>query len=261
MSLGVWRARIELKSYFRKVDAVVFTFAYPIIMLLIFGTIFKGDVPGTNVDFRQEFATGIAATGIMNIGFQAMAISIANDRSLGLLKRLRGLPMPKFSYFLGKLLQVLIAGALQTTVLLFVSATLFHLQMPTTTGRWLTLIWVFLLGMTACATLGIALSSLPKDGRTASAVVLPPFLILQFISGVFFPLSQIPTFLQRIAGLFPLKWMCQGLRSVFLPDSFQHVEPAGSWEHPMVALALAGWTVGALAVALFTFRWKDKYEG
>ena len=242
-------------------DVVVFTFAYPIIMLLIFGAIFKGDVQGTDVDFRQEFATGIAATGIMNVGFQAMAISIASDRSLGLLKRLRGLPMPKLSYFLGKMVQVLVAGIFQTALLLAVAASLFHLQLPSTSGRWLTLLWVFLLGMTACATLGIAFSSLPKDGRTASAVILPPFLVLQFISGVFFPLNQIPLFLQRIAGLFPLKWMCQGLRSVFLPDSFQRVEPAGSWEHPAVALVLAAWTVGALLLALFTFRWKDKYEG
>ena len=183
VSLGLWRARIELISYFRKSDAVVFTFAYPIIMLLIFGAIFKGDVQGTDVEFRQVFAAGITATGIMNVGFQALAISIANDRSLGLLKRLRGLPMPKVSYFLGKLVQALVAGVLQTALLLVIAITLFHLQIPGTGARWFTLVWVFLLGMTACATLGIACSSLPKDGRTAASVILPPFLVLQFKIG------------------------------------------------------------------------------
>ena len=73
LRLGFSRAGIELRQYFRQRDAVVFTFAYPVIMMLIFGSIFKGDVPNTHVPFTQYFTAGIAATGTMSVGFQGVA--------------------------------------------------------------------------------------------------------------------------------------------------------------------------------------------
>jgi ABC-2 type transport system permease protein len=259
--LGVRRAGIELRQYFRQRDAVVFTFAYPVIMMLIFGSIFKGDVPNTNVPFTQYFTAGIAATGTMSVGFQGVAIGIAADRTDKTIKRLRGLPMPRSSYFLGKLLCALASGLIQLAILLAVSAAFFHLHLPTSPGRWLTLVWVFVLGLGTCATLGVTLGGLAKDGRSASAVVLPPFLILQFISGVFFTYTQLSPLLRGIGAVFPLKWMCQGIRSVFLPDSFQMQEPAGSWEHGKTALILLAWIIGGLAVSMRTFRWHGKREG
>jgi ABC-2 type transport system permease protein len=261
LALATSRAGIELRQYFRQRDAVVFTFAYPVIMMLIFGSIFKGDVPNTHVPFAQYFTAGIAATGTMAVGFQGVAIGIATDRTDKTLKRLRGLPMPRISYFLGKLLSALVSGLLQTSILLAVSAAFFGLHLPTTPGRWITLVWVFVLGLSTCATLGITLGGLAKDGRSASAVILPPFLILQFISGVFFTYGQLGPLLRGIGAIFPLKWMCQGIRSVFLPDSFQAQEPAGSWEHGRIALILLAWVVGGLAVSLRTFRWQAKREG
>ena len=82
--------------------------------------------------------------------------------------------------------------------------------------------------------LGIAFSSIPKTGRGAPALVTPIVLVLQFTSGVFFVFSQLPHWMQVFASFFPLKWLTQGMRSVFLPDSFTSQEVAGSWELPMV---------------------------
>jgi ABC-2 type transport system permease protein len=83
-------------------------------------------------------------------------------------------------------------------------------------------------------------------------------LVLQFISGVFFLFSDVPTWLQTVAALFPLKWMAQGLRSVFLPDVLAAEEPAGSWELGRVALVLGIWCVVGLALCVRTFRWQDR---
>ncbi|GAA3407329.1 hypothetical protein GCM10018952_00360 [Streptosporangium vulgare] len=66
----------------------------------------------------------------------------------------------------------------------------------------------------------------------------PVFMVLQFISGVFYPFHQLPAWMQTTAALFPVKWMAQGFRAVFLPDSFTVVEPAGGWELGRVALVL-----------------------
>lgn len=260
LSLGLRRSGFELRQYFRQRDAVVFTFGYPIIMLMIFGSIFNGDIQGTDIPFVQYFTAGIIATGMMSIGFQGASIGIAGDRTDHTIKRLRGLPMPKMSYFLGKLLSNLVAGVLQTTLLISCAVLFFHVHLPSTAGRWLTLAWVFAAGLSTCSALGILLGGFVKDGRTASAVTLPPFLVLQFVSGVFFPLGQLSPLLRGIGRVFPLAWMCQGLRSVFLPDQALVAEPSHAWQLPEIALILAAWLVGSTLLALRTFRWKEKYE-
>ena len=72
---------------------------------------------------------------------------------------------------------------------------------------------------------------------------------------MYFVYDEVPPVLQRVAALFPLKWMAQGMRSVFLPDAYTRFEPAGSWETGLTLLVLGAWTVGALALCLRTFRW------
>ncbi|MEU6033756.1 ABC transporter permease, partial [Streptomyces tauricus] len=111
------------------------------------------------------------------------------------------------------------------------------------------------------ALLGIAISSAPKTGRSATSVVVLPFLVLQFISGVYISIDTIPDWMLGISAVFPLKWMCQGLRGVFLPDSAQVLEQAGSWEFGRIALVLGAWCVGGLLLCLLTFRWKNRRDG
>jgi len=80
--------------------------------------------------------------------------------------------------------------------------------------------------------------------------------VLSFISGVYFVFSNLPTGLQRVAAIFPLKWICQGMRSVFLPNSFQIQEAAHSWELGRIALVLGAWLVASLLICIRTFRWQ-----
>jgi ABC-2 type transport system permease protein len=259
-SLSFGRAALELKTFFRRREAVVFTFALPVILLFIFGSVFHGHVPRTDVSFRQYFTAGIIASGIMSVTFVNLGVSIAMERDDGTLKRLVGTPMPKAAYFLGKALSGLVISVLEVAILLVIGVGLYGLKLPDTAQRWVTFGWVFLLGVAACTMMGIAASSLPRSGRSAAAVLNLPYLVLQFISGVYFPFNSLPKTMQTIAALFPLKWMCQGLRSVFLPDSLLVAEPAHSWELGKVALVLLAWTVGCLILCLRTFRWQRQGE-
>jgi ABC-2 type transport system permease protein len=255
---AVWRVRagVELKEFFRQREAVVFTLLFPVILLLVFGAVLDYDI-GFGVSFTQYFMAGIIASGILGAGLQNMAISIATERSDGTLKGLIGTPMPRSAYFVGKVVQVLAVTVLIVLVLLAVGTLFYGVPLPSG-GDWFTFVWVTLLGSAACTLLGIAVSSLAKNGRTASATITPIALVLQFISGVFFVFSQVPAWLQQIAALFPLKWMAQGLRSVFLPDELMAAEPAGSWELGKVALVLALWCVGGLVLCVATFRWQER---
>jgi ABC-2 type transport system permease protein len=200
---------------------------------------------------------GVIAAGILGAGLQNMAISIATERSDGTLKGLAGTPMPRSAYFVGKVVQVLAVTLAVVVVLLVVGTLVYGVPLPSGT-HWFTFLWVAVLGSAACTLLGIAVSSLARNGRSASATVTPIALVLQFISGVFFQFSQVPTWLQDVAAVFPLKWMAQGLRSVFLPDALAAQEPAGSWELGRVALVLGIWCVAGLGLCVATFRWQDR---
>jgi ABC-2 type transport system permease protein len=259
--IGLSRGGLELKTYFREKDAVVFTAAMPVILMLIFGTIFKGRVDGTAVDFRQYFAAGIIASGIMSTTFVSLGVAIATERDDGTLKRLYGTPMPRAAYFIGKTISALVLAILETVILFALGGAMFGLSLPATPERWFTLVWVFVAGVIVCTLLGIAMSSVPRSGRGAAAVINVPFLVLQFISGVFFTFGSLPSGVQQVGALFPLKWICQGLRSALLPDALLPAEPAHAWEHGRIALVLAAWGVGGFALCLTTFRWKRRNSG
>ena len=256
-STGLARGKVELKAFFRNRQSLVFTLLFPILLLVILGSIFTGTIDGTDIDFRLVFISGIIAAGVMSVAFSGLAISIALERDLGMLRRLASTPMPKSAYFAGKIIRVSVTVLLEIAVLLAIAVLAFGLSLPSDASQWLTFGWVLLLGTTSCAMLAVAYSSLIPNSASAAAIVTPPFIALQFISGVFFPFSRLPDWMQTLASFFPLKWMAQGFRSVFLPDSFQYIEPAGSWELPRIALVLVGWTVAMLVVSLLTFRWKS----
>ena len=258
--LGLRQGSVEVKQFLRSREAVVFTMLFPVMLIVIFGSIFKGQIaPG--VAFTQYFVTGMIASGLLSVGFQNLAIQIPIERDRGVLKRLRGTPMPRSAYFLGKVAVVLVVGVAETVLLLAVAIAFYGVSLPDTAQRWLTFGWVSLLGITACTLCGIAFSSLARTGRSAPAVVTPVALALQFISGVFFVFTDLPDWMQQIAAVFPLKWMCQGMRSVFLPDRFAPFEAAGSWELGRVALVLGAWVVIGLALCITTFRWTTKRDG
>ncbi|MBQ1015298.1 ABC transporter permease [Micromonospora sp. M51] len=259
-ALALRQGRLEITQFLRSRESVVFTMGFPVIMILIFASIFDGTIGG-GVKFTQYFITGMIATGLMTVSFQNLGIWIPVERDRGVLKRYRGTPMPKWVWFAGKVIMVIVIGIAETALLLAFAVALFDLDLPGTAGKWLTFGWVAVLGVTACTLSGIAISSLARTARSGSAVVTPVSLILQFISGVFFVFTDLPTWMQQVAALFPLKWMCQGLRAVFLPESFGAQEPGGSFELGRVALVLALWCVIGLVVCLTTFRWTTKRDG
>ncbi|MGY1695200.1 ABC transporter permease [Geodermatophilus sp. SYSU D00814] len=254
-AIGLARTGVELRLFVRDPAQVVFSFAYPVVMLLIFASVFEGEDRPGGVPFAQYFLAGIAATGIMLTSFQAVGTAIAEERDRGDLARLQALGTPALGYFLGKAGQVLVTTVLQLALLLTVAATAFDVALPAEPGRWLTFAWVAIGGAAAGTVLGIAVASVGSSRSVANGISAFA-VVLQFFSGVFFVFSELPPWMQEVAAVFPLKWMVQGMRSVFLPDSAAAVEPAGSWEHGTTALVLAAWVIIGLVVCVRAFRWR-----
>lgn len=261
LTLGLSRVGYEVKTYFRQGDSVFFTFLFPLVMLTIFSVAFSEQsfgAPGAEISAAAFYLPGMLAAGLLLSGLQNMAIDIAGEKGDGTLKRFAGTPLPVLSYFIGKIGQVLVTGILQAALLLLVAGLVFRVELPAEPSAWATFAWVFLLGVTTSALLGIALSGLPRSGKSATAVIIPIALVLQFISGVYLGFNQLPEWLQNVASVFPLKWMAQGMRSVFLPGDFESLEAGGVWNLGGVAIVTALWLVIGLIVTRLTFRWIRK---
>lgn len=265
--LAPGRIAYELRGYLRQGDTVFFTFLFPVLMYAIFASVFSGDMtasgvlgqrpqPGeATISMATYYLPSMIAAGMLLSGLQNLAIDIAHDRHGGRLKLLGATPMSPITYLAGKLGQVLVTAVIQVALLLTVARVVFGAELPTDPQLWVRFAWVFLLGLFASALLGIGLSAVPRSSRSASAVVIPIVLVLQFISGIYIPSFQLSDTLQSVAQVFPLSWFAQGMRSVFLPEGFAVLEQGGSWDLPLVALVMAGWLIVGLIASRLTFRW------
>lgn len=257
--LSIARTGMELRAFYRTPELVFFTFLLPVLFVVIFSTVFSGVIrgpAGESVGFPQYFVAGMIAAGVVSTTFTSLATTISIERSEGLLKRLAGTPLPRSSYFIGKVALATITSAIQAAIILAIGALLYGVELPTGPVPWLVFTWVFLLGVASCSLLGVAYTRLIPDGSSATAIVQPPYLTLQFISGVFFQYSEIPPWLKFVASLFPLKWMVQGFRYVFLPDWVAVDDYGGEWHMERVAAVLVAWTVAAFILSLVYFRWE-----
>lgn len=251
------RVALEVRLFRRQPQQIVFSLAYPILMMVIFGSVFGERTLAGGVTFPQYFLAGIAATGVMLTSFQSVAIGIAHERELGLLPRLRLLGTPPVAYFLGKAGLVLLTTVAQLAVLLLVAWLAFDVPLPTEPERWLTFAWVTTTGALAGTVLGVAVASAVSSAAAAVSGVTAFAVVLQFFSGVFFVFSELPRWMQQVSSAFPLRWMTLGMRSVFLPDEAAAVEVGGTWQHPLTATVLLLWVVVGGLLCHRTFRWAD----
>lgn len=261
LRLGYSRIGVELKQLLRDREATFWTLAFPIVLMVIFGSVFGEQKLGpTGVTFAQYFVAGMIASGVLYTSFQNLAIAIPQERDEGTLKRLQGVPMPKAAYFIGKVGLVFVTYIGQTVVLIATGVAFYGIEMPRGVDVWWRFTWISVLGLISCTLLGVAFSSVPKSGKGASAVVSPIVLVLQFTSGVFFMYNQLPSWMQQFSALFPLKWLTQGMRSVFLPEQAAAIEVVGSFEVGRTALVLGAWLLGSALLAGFGFRWQRRGE-
>jgi len=259
LNIGLARGGVELKQFFRAKEQVVFTFAFPILILVLLGSIFNKEFSGTGVTASQVFTASMVGAGIIATSFVNLAVSVALNRDDGTLLRLRGTPMSAVSYFVGKVILVAVASLAEAALVLVIGKVLFDVNLPATFDRWVTFLWVFVLSVVSCSMLGIAISAIARSAQSAAAVANVPYVALQFISGVYInPITTLPASMVTVASFFPVKWVSQGFRAVFLPDSMQAYEMAGSWELGKVALVLGAWCVAGLALCLLTFRWSNR---
>jgi len=235
---ALWRTRMVL----------IFTFAMPVVWLVVIGIVAGNEtvdpVSGVRV---MQFVTPVAvAMGTFFATFPTLATSLSEARESGVLKRLRGTPLPAWVYLVGQIGAAVIFAAASFSLTITVAVVAYGVEVQAETALALTL--TLLVGISAFSALGLAVATVSATAATAQAIAIGASIVLAFISGVFVIGGDVPGWLSRIAAVFPLKPYTDALKAQF--DPFQ----AGSGWDPGALAVIAAWgAVGAL-VAAWAFR-------
>jgi ABC-2 type transport system permease protein len=229
--------RLERRMFWRNPSAAFFNFLLPLLFLALFGAIYAGDQADLDV-----LLPGIAGMSLVSTTFVAIAHNLVFLREQGVLKRLRGTPMPTGAYLAALAGHMLTNALVQLGIVVLAGRLFFGLGWP---QDWLQL-GVFALAGVACfALLGAALAHAIPNFDSAPAYVNAAFLPLIAISGVFFDAEQAPAFLRDIAEALPLTHLIDGLSGAM-------VTGASHWSDLAV---VAVWTAAGAALAVRGFSW------
>ncbi|MFI7153526.1 ABC transporter permease [Nonomuraea sp. NPDC050022] len=248
---GWTRGRIELRQSFTNGADLFSHFLWPGLMVatmffirdlpfgssgLLLGMLALPSILGMN-----------AATGMISMSQQLTA-----DREDGTLLRAKATPHGMPAYLIGKVISVA-GGLLADLVIFLVPAMLLVEGLRIGPGSWPTLAWTLVLGLVATLPLGAVLGSVFTSARAQGLIQLP-FLAVIGISGIFYPITALPEWLQWIAQTFPIYWMGLGMRSALLPDSAAAIEIGQSWRHLETVGVLGAWAVLGLLLAPVVLR-------
>ncbi len=245
------QVRFEQKAFWRNPTSAIFTFAFPLLFLVIFATINSGEKISARggVSYVSFFVPGIIAFGLLSACYTNLAIRMTISRDFGILKRVRGTPIPSWVYLGGQfgssiLITVVLVGL---TTLLGIVAYDVTLRAETVPAILVTLA----LGAVCFCALGLAVSGLCPNSDAAPAIVNFSIFPLLFISGIFFPLDTAPDWLRTLAELFPIQHLANGLQFAFDPRT----HGLGFAGDDLGVLGI--WTVLGIALALKYFRWES----
>jgi len=246
MRLLLHELRNQQRLYWRSRESAFFTFLLPIVFLVLLGSVY-GDREIDGVKGASFLLAGMLGYGVIATAFAGLAINLVLRRESGVLKRVRGTPLPSGTYLAATICSALIAIALQTIAQLLIGHAL-GASWPQAPGSF---VLALLVGTACFAALGVAATALVHSGEGSSAVITAIYLPATFISGAFFSPDTMPSFLQAIADVLPLTYLLRWLRA-----SLVEGEGVGDQWTALVVLLL--WGAAGAAIALRTFAWEPR---
>ena len=245
------QVRFDLLASFRNPRARFFTFVFPILLLVVFASVFGNHgtttIDGVRVSLSRYFVGGILALSIITAAYASLVITVATAREEGLLKRRRATPAPPAVLLGGQALATLVIALGMAAVLLLVARLAYGVSMPV--GALAAAAIAVVVGTLSFACIGYAVAGLVGSPDSAQPIVQATLLPLYFISGVWIPLASLGHTLRSIASLFPVEHLANSLHLASVMGSF------GTALHPADLLVLAAWGAGAAVLAVRRFSW------
>jgi ABC-2 type transport system permease protein len=239
-----WRQyRLERRLFWRNPSAAFFNFLLPLLFLAFFGAILHGNQHDLNV-----IVPGIAGMAVMSTTFTALAFNMTFLREQGVLKRIRGTPMPSLSYLLGIAGNAVTNTALQIVIITLAGRVFFGTGWP---REWVELVVFVCAGVVCFSSLGVAFSHAIPNFDSAPAYVNAVFLPVIFVSGVFYDASRAPSFIRGIAQALPLIHLIDGLSGAMVKGT-----PLSA---NLGALGvIAAWALLGMFFAVRGFSWEQR---
>jgi ABC-2 type transport system permease protein len=252
MRAGVRRGFIELRHSFTNAQDI-WTYLFPTVILLVVMLFMRGaTVPGTDFSLGSRTLPSALGMGIAFGGLVNLAQVLTVEREDGTLLRAKAIPNGMLGYLVGKI--VTVSGMLLVSLILQLVPGLFLFNgLEVGLGSWLTFAWVVLIGLVACLPIGAIVGSLFSTPRSMGLIMLPIFGLIA-TSGIFYPITNFPTWLQGVAQVFPIYWLGLGMRSALLPGDLASVEFGHSWRHLETLGVLGAWAAIGLIVAPIVLR-------
>jgi len=242
--------RAGYKASIRDATTVFFTFAFPLVFLVVFGLIFAGrQVDGTPYDYINYIAPGVLSWGVANAALFGVSFTLMQWRGDDLLRLIRMTPTPLRAVLGSRVVLAQAIGLLQAV--LFVGVAVLPVFGLHVSGRWPLALPVLLLAVAAFLALGVVVGAHTDTPEAVAAVANCIMVPMAFVSGSFFPLDMMPGWLRAISGVLPLRYVNDGLA----------VAIAGRGDlgqYGIACGALAGFTVVFAAIGLRTFRWSNR---
>ena len=255
LRLVLTQARFALLVGFRDPRTVVFGLAFPIVLLVMFNSIFVSgssdtvSFAGGTISAQAYFTAAISAYAIGLSTFTTLVVGLTTQREAGQLKRLRGTPMPPWTFVAAMVLRSVVRGLMIVVALFLIGAIFFGVDIQA--ERVVGLVVYVALGTAVFTTLGMAVTAITPTAEAASAVGPFAVVILSFISGVFIPVDQLPNWLESVGKAFPLYHLADGLQTSL-------VSGAGTGLTAGDLTSLLLWGVAGLAIATRRFHWEPQ---
>lgn len=250
---GMRRGFIEIRQTLTSGSELSNYLFFPVITLIVMFFLRGVSVPGSNFSLSSVTIPSVLGMQIAFGGLIGIAIALLTEREDGTLLRAKALPNGMLGYLIGKILQFSGMSLISLAIILVPSAFLFDGLQLSSPGAWLTLAWVLVIGLVATMPIGAIFGSLISNPSSLGLVMLP-FMGLTAISGIFYPITSFPVWLQWIAQFFPVYWLGLGMRSALLPGSLVSVEIGDSWRHLETLGVLGIWAVIGLVLAPMVLR-------
>jgi ABC-2 type transport system permease protein len=250
---GVTRGLIELRQTFTNAQDL-WNYLFPNAIFLIVMFFMRGStVPGTDFSLGTRTLPSVLGAGIVFGGLVTLMMALTVEREDGTLLRAKAIPNGMTGYLVGKVVLVSGMSVVSLAILLIPGALLLDGLATGGLSSWLTLAWVLALGLVATLPLGAVFGSLFSNPRNVGIIMLP-VMGLVAASGIFYPITNFPQWLQWLAQTFPIYWLGLGMRSALLPNELAAVELGGSWRHLETVTVLGVWAVVGLIVAPIVLR-------
>jgi ABC-2 type transport system permease protein len=251
------QARMAILVALRTPRTVIFTIAFPVILLVLFNSMFNagGNETATlpsevKLSAQAYFTAGIIAYAAALSTFTTLAVSLTTQREKGQLKRYRGTPMPPWTFIAGQIIRAEAQALTMAALLLAIGAIAYGIPIPASTFP--AFVLYLLLGTATLCSLGIAVSAFTPTPDAASTIAPFSVVILSFVSGVWIPVEQLPEWLETIGKVFPLYHLALGLQTTLAPAA------SGSGLELGNLAALAVWALVGVRVASRRFRWEPQ---